>query len=109
MACVSRTCFYLDGIRRIAFFDDQARDGVSAEVLYPTVGMVICNHEDFDYKKACFDAYNRWIAEYSSSDPPDRLLGIGQTAMRSPEEGVEDLRRDRGRWSPRRDVAGHPL
>jgi hypothetical protein len=31
--------------------------------------MVICNHKDFDYKQACFDAYNRWIAEYCSHHP----------------------------------------
>jgi predicted TIM-barrel fold metal-dependent hydrolase len=73
-----------------ARMDDQARDGVSAEVIYPTVGLMLCNHEDFDYKKACFDAYNRWIAEYCSAHP-DRLLGCGQTAMRSVEEGIEDL------------------
>jgi predicted TIM-barrel fold metal-dependent hydrolase len=69
---------------------DQKRDGVDAEIIYPTVGMVLCNHKDYDYKKACFDAYNRWIAEYCSVDPA-RLLGCGQTAMRSPEEGIEDL------------------
>lgn len=71
---------------------EQVRDGVAAEVIYPTVGMVLCNHKDFDYKKACFDAYNRWIADYCSVHP-DRLLGCGQTAMRSPEEGIEDLYR----------------
>jgi len=76
-----------DPVARLA---DQERDGVAAEVLYPTVGMVLCNHKDFDYKKACFDAYNRWIAEYCSS-APTRLLGVGQTAMRSPEEGIKDL------------------
>jgi uncharacterized protein len=70
---------------------DQRRDGVAAEVIYPTVGMVLCNHKDFDYKKACFDAYNRWIAEYCARHP-ERLLGCGQTAMRSPEEGIEDLK-----------------
>ncbi|MBW2282196.1 MAG: amidohydrolase [Deltaproteobacteria bacterium] len=70
---------------------EQKRDGVAAEIIYPTVGMVLCNHKDFDYKKACFDAYNRWIAEYCSVHP-ERLLGCGQTAMRSPEEGIEDLR-----------------
>ncbi len=70
---------------------DQERDGVAAEVIYPTVGMVLCNHKDFDYKRACFQAYNRWIAEYCSAHP-DRLLGAGQTAMRSPEEGIEDLK-----------------
>jgi predicted TIM-barrel fold metal-dependent hydrolase len=73
---------------------DQERDGVAAEILYPTVGMLLCNHPDFDYKKACFDAYNLWLAEYVSGHP-DRLIGIGQTAMRSVEEGIEDLRRMR--------------
>ena len=69
---------------------DQERDGIAAEVIYPTVGMVLCNHPDFDYKRACFEAYNRWITEYCSSHP-HRLIGVGQTAMRSPEEGIADL------------------
>ncbi|MEZ5406550.1 MAG: amidohydrolase family protein [Acidimicrobiales bacterium] len=69
---------------------DQNRDGVSAEVIYPSVGMVLCNHPDFDYKKAAMDAYNRWIAEYCSVDP-QRLIPLGQTSMRSPEEGIADL------------------
>lgn len=71
---------------------EQERDGVAAEVIYPTVGMLLCNHPDMDYKKACFDAYNLWIAEYCSAHP-DRLIGCGQTAMRSVEEGIEDLRK----------------
>ncbi len=70
---------------------DQKRDGVDAEVIYPTVGMVLCNHSDFDYKKACFDAYNRWLTGYCSAHP-ERLLGVGQTAMRSPTEGILDLK-----------------
>jgi uncharacterized protein len=73
---------------------DQDRDGIGGEILYPTIGMVICNHPDYDYKKACFDAYNLWIAEYCAVHP-DRLFGVGQTAMRSPEEGIEDLKRIR--------------
>jgi predicted TIM-barrel fold metal-dependent hydrolase len=70
---------------------DQDRDGVAAEVIYPTVGMLLCNHPDVDYKKACFDAYNLWIAEYCGAHP-DRLIGVGQTALRSVGEGIEDLR-----------------
>jgi predicted TIM-barrel fold metal-dependent hydrolase len=70
---------------------EQDRDGIAAEVIYPTVGMQICNHEDFDFKKACFDAYNRWIAGYCAARP-ERLLGCGQTAMRSPRDGILDLR-----------------
>jgi predicted TIM-barrel fold metal-dependent hydrolase len=69
---------------------DQDKDGVSAEIIYPTVGMMLCNHKDFDYKKACFDAYNRWIAEYCG-EYPARLLGCGQTTMRSPQEGIKEL------------------
>jgi hypothetical protein len=42
---------------------DQDIDGVAAEVIYPSVGMILCNHPDPDYKKACFDAYNLWITE----------------------------------------------
>ena len=77
-----------------ARLDDQDRDGVHGEILYPTVGMMLCNHPDFEYKQACFDAYNLWIAEYCGAHP-DRLLGIGQTAMRSVEDGIRDLRRIR--------------
>ena len=74
---------------------DQERDGVAAEIIYPTVGMLLCNHKDFDYKKACFDAYNLWMAEYCDAHP-ERLIGVGQTAMRSVEEGIEDLRTMKG-------------
>ncbi|MBA3604903.1 MAG: amidohydrolase [Acidimicrobiia bacterium] len=69
---------------------DQARDGISAEVLYPTVGMVLCNLADLDYKKACFDAYNRWIVDYCAI-APERLLGVGQTAARTVDEAIADL------------------
>jgi predicted TIM-barrel fold metal-dependent hydrolase len=69
---------------------DQDTDGVAAEVVYPSVGMLLCNHPDPDYQRACFRAYNRWIAEFCDHAPA-RLLGIGQTALRSPEEGVRDL------------------
>lgn len=71
---------------------DQDRDGVAAEIVYPTVGMMICNHPDADYKHACFQAYNQWLEEYVSG-APDRIFGIGQTAARSPAELIEDFRR----------------
>ena len=75
-----------------ARLDAQDRDGVHGEILYPTVGMMLCNHPDFDYKTACFDAYNRWLQSYCEA-APDRLFGQAQTAMRSVEEGIADLRR----------------
>lgn len=76
-----------DPVARMA---DQDRDGVSAEVIYPSIGMVLCNHPDLDYKNACFQAYNRWLAGFCSAQP-DRLLGLGQTAMRTPDEAIADL------------------
>jgi len=78
------------GYDAAARLDEQDRDGVMSEVLYPSVGMLLCNNPDFDYKKACFDAYNRWLAPWCAL-APNRLIGVGQTAMRSPEEGITDL------------------
>ena len=71
---------------------DQTADGIAAEVIYPSVGMEVCNVPDMAYKKACMDAYNLWIAEFCDHDPL-RLIGLGQTPMRTPEEGIADLRK----------------
>jgi predicted TIM-barrel fold metal-dependent hydrolase len=76
-----------DGKARVA---DQDRDGIGGEVIYPSVGMAICNHPDAEFKDACFKAYNRWLAEFQSA-APDRLFGLGQTAVLSPEQTVRDL------------------
>jgi hypothetical protein len=54
---------------------DQDRDGVAAEIIYPSVGMMLCNHPDFSYKRACFDAYNRWLQEFCAG-LPNRLFGM---------------------------------
>jgi predicted TIM-barrel fold metal-dependent hydrolase len=79
-----------DGKARIA---DQDRDGIAAEIIYPSVGMMICNHPDADYKNACMWAYNGWLAEEFCAAAPDRLFGMGQTAVRSVAEAIEDFRR----------------
>ena len=69
---------------------EQDLDGVCAEVIYPSIGMALCDHPDFDYKHACFTAYNSWLAEYCHTHP-ERLVGVGQTAMRSVEDGINDI------------------
>ena len=71
---------------------DQEIDGIAAEMIYPTVGMVLCNHPDFDFKHACFQAYNRWLEGYCA-DAPGRLFGLGQVALRSVDDGIAELRR----------------
>jgi len=77
-----------DGKARLA---DQDRDGIAAEIIYPSVGMVICNHPDADYKHACMWAYNRWLQEEFCAAAPDRLFGMGQTAVRSVAEAIEEF------------------
>ena len=69
----------------------QDEEGVVSEVIYPSAGMVICLHPDVAYRKACFEAYNRWLADFCATDPK-RLIGIGMAALPSPEEGVRELR-----------------
>ena len=71
---------------------DQERDGIAAEILYPTVGMMLCNHPDVAYKQACMEAYNRWLAEYCAG-APGRVFGLGQTAVASVAGAIEDLQR----------------
>jgi predicted TIM-barrel fold metal-dependent hydrolase len=69
---------------------DQDRDGVAAEIIFATVGMLICNHEDLDYRQACMEAYNRWLQEYCAFDP-QRLIGMGQAAVKNPAAGIREL------------------
>ena len=71
---------------------DQERDGIVGEVLYASVGMVLCNHPDFEYKHACMQAYNRWLAEYCAA-VPERLFGLAQTAVLSVDDAIDDVRR----------------
>ncbi len=59
-------------------------------MIYPSVGMLLCNHPDAEYQRACFDAYNLWIAEFCAT-APERLIGLGQTALVTPEDGIRDL------------------
>jgi len=68
----------------------QDEENIIAEVLYPSLGMVLCNHPDWDFKSACFAAYNRWLAEFCSFDP-ERLIGMPMISMRSPEEALKEL------------------
>lgn len=72
---------------------DQDIDGVAAEVIYPSMGMLICGLPDIEYKDACFRAYNRWLAEEFCAGAPDRLYGIGCTAAKTVADTVDDLAR----------------
>lgn len=71
---------------------DQDVDGVRAEVLYTTLGMPLFGLHDTDLQRACFKAYNDWVAEFASYDPK-RLHPIGLISLEDIEEGAKELRR----------------
>lgn len=43
--------------------EEIGRDGIDAEVLFPTLGMRMFPIEDAEYRRALFRAYNDWLAE----------------------------------------------
>ena len=94
-----------DPLARIA---DQDRDGIGMEVLYPSLGMFLCNHPDWDYKQVMFAAYNEWMAEFVSK-APSRIIGLGQTAMVSPEQGIKDLETIKKQGLKGVMMPGHPM
>src|SRR5438067_13786919 len=55
-------------------------DGVSAEVLYPTLGLKLFGLDDARLQEACFRVYNDWLIEYCQL-APERLLGVSCSAV----------------------------
>lgn len=78
-----------DPVERIL---DQELDGVDAEVLYPTLGMPLFTMPDAELQRACFAAYNGWVAEFCSHDPR-RLYGIGLVSLEDMKTAAEDIER----------------
>ena len=74
---------------RLAYMD---QDGLAAELIYASVGMGICMHRDVEYKDACMQAYNRWLAEMCS-EAPERVFGLAQTAVVDVDSAILDFQR----------------
>jgi uncharacterized protein len=71
---------------------DMDREGTAAEIIYASVGMVLCTHPDPIYKNAAMQAYNRWLQSFCEG-APNRLFGLAQTAVLSVDSAIEDFRR----------------
>lgn len=71
---------------------DQDRDGVSGEVVYPSLGMNLYTLRDGALRSACFRAYNDWIAEFCAV-APTRLAGAAMIPLDSVDEGIRELER----------------
>ena len=69
---------------------DMERDGVAAEVLYTSLGMSLFWLKDAGFQKACFQAYNNWLAEFVSY-APNQLLGIGLIPLWDVKDAVDEM------------------
>jgi predicted TIM-barrel fold metal-dependent hydrolase len=67
-------------------------DEVSAEVLYPTLGLRLFGMDDARLQEACFRVYNDWLMEYCAVNPK-RLIGVPAIAVYDVDHAVGELRR----------------
>jgi predicted TIM-barrel fold metal-dependent hydrolase len=68
---------------------DMDRDGVDATVMYgPIVPLLIADPE---LRKACYRAYNDWLAEFCAT-APERLVGAGLIPIDDPVSAAEEVR-----------------
>src|SRR6266446_1338256 len=73
---------------------DMASDGVEAEVIYTTLGFRQFWLKDAALQRACFRAYNDWLAEYCAY-APRRLFGLALISLYDIDTAVMELRRCR--------------
>ena len=82
------------GMNKSERVNEMARDGVSAEVLYPTHGLKTLVLGDRDLEEACVRVYNDWLADYCSA-AADRLIGLGLLSTYRIEAAIEEMERCR--------------
>jgi len=79
-------------------FDPDARladselDGISGEVLYPTIAMRFFTIEDVPFGNACIRAYNTWASEFCAAKP-DRFKAIAMIYLDDIDAGIAELER----------------
>ena len=80
---------------------DMEQDGVSAEVLYPSLGLALYCIEDAEFQEALFRTYNDWLIDYCQK-VPDRLYGIALISMYKIEHAIAEMERakSKGLWAP---------
>jgi predicted TIM-barrel fold metal-dependent hydrolase len=74
--------------------EDLKADGVSAEVLYPTLGNTLYSAVEGELQEECFRVYNDWLLEYCAI-APKRLLGVAMIPCYSAENAVKEMTRVR--------------
>ena len=67
-------------------------DGVSAEVLYPTLGLRLFSLNSPEAQEACFRIYNDWLINYCATSPK-RLVGIPCISTYNIDNAIRELHR----------------
>jgi predicted TIM-barrel fold metal-dependent hydrolase len=73
---------------------EMERDGLSAEVLYPTLMLDLFALDDAGLQEACFRVYNDWLMDYCSVDT-NRLVGVPAIPVYNIDAGIKELERCR--------------
>ena len=71
---------------------EQDTDGVGAEAMYTSMGMLLFGLDDAELRAASFRAFNDWAAEYCSYNPK-RLIGLGVVTLEDIPAAVAELER----------------
>ncbi len=87
----------LDPAKRL---DEQARDGVCGEVMYPSLNMFTYAIPDKDVVRAVFERHNDWVVDYCAV-APERLIGIGCLPIPDVQAALREMQR-----AARRGVRG---
>lgn len=72
--------------------EEMAVDGVSQEILFPTLGLSLFGITDPELQQASCRVYNEWLAEYCSA-APDRLFGLAAISTFDVDYAVSELTR----------------
>ena len=70
---------------------EMARDGVDAEVIYPSLGLRAFNIPDVGLRRASLEAYNRWLGGFVAAYP-HKLKGLAMVDSTDPALASQTLR-----------------
>src|ERR1051325_9204435 len=71
---------------------DREQDGVSAEVLYPSLGLGLYCVKDPELQESLFRTYNDWLIDYCQK-VPDRLYGIALISVYNIDHALAEMER----------------
>ena len=76
--------------------DEQERDGIRGEVMYPSLNMLTFTVQERDVVQEVFRRHNDYCVDYCT-DSPERLIAVGCLPLPDVDEAVVEMRRAAGR------------